>query len=298
MNLPVKMKSLHPRYRDFQAQLDVAFDKSNPAKSIPWPKLPPPKWAEQFRPKAIVDIGCATGKFTSAILDRLGLWGCLADLESLVLIEEERGFDSTDTNAIADTIARCRGVIGQYTERNVRIDAINRAAEIGEPVAGGIQDARISVGVDELPAANLLIASHVTYYFPDGGTSLLRALANSLTANGLAWVVVRKHDCPLYRERSRVMPGGAAEGRDYAEDIGAAIPSIRDIEPVDERDWGYLDFGERPSDCVPLAHLLMWRETLNQDNPSSRTHAAQVACDAAEPLFSERHFIVRSTAST
>lgn len=53
---------------------------------------------------------------------------------------------------------------------------------------------------------DLIVASHVTYYFDNAGAELAYALGSRLLApTGFMWFVVRDRDCPFYRYREKLL---------------------------------------------------------------------------------------------
>lgn len=288
----------HGAYRDFQGRIDQAFRKGDPDFSIPWTGAAPPAWALRFRPRSIMDIGCATAQFTSAVIEELGRWGCLQEIESVVLVEEEAGFDEAlFPRALNEARARCEAVLARYGRANARVTLINEAVQLSH--AGVASDPRVPItllaGGETLPTVDLIVASHVTYYFPYGGDELVRAIRGHLSSLGLAWVVVRRRACPIYQGRIAALLGGSdsEEHSGYAEDLIAAVRSgALGVNLVDTRDHHLLPSEGRPADCVKLAHLLMWRAPLDDHSPRHQVDAATEVCSSPEPLFSESHLIL------
>ena len=53
---------------------------------------------------------------------------------------------------------------------------------------------------------DLIIASHLTYYFPDAGATLAYFLASRcLKSDGIAWFVVRDRDCGFFKLRAKLL---------------------------------------------------------------------------------------------
>lgn len=280
----------HPLlYRFFQGRIDDAFRKSDADRSVPWPATPIPFWANGLQPRTILDLGCARGRFTTAVLSRLHSWGCLGRLGSLALVEEEQGFDSHDATAERNLTAECRGAAGGAETLDIQL--VNGHAAVFETNHGRVE---LAMGNEILRPPDLILASHVTYYFEDDGASLIRALTGWLPSESYAWIVVRKRECPIYRKRLGVLVASAASESEkgYAEDIEPIILRSTGLELVDRRDRDFLAQSNRPDDCASLAHLLMWRVPIEDGDPAQAAAAREVCRDQA-PLFSERHFIVR-----
>jgi hypothetical protein len=281
-------------YSEFQERIDDAFARDNPARSVPWGSSRP-DWAAPFSPKTILDVGCAKARFTTSVLGRLGTWECLKDVKKIVLVESEPGFDANCPDAAEDIRRRCRDTLSRYGRKNVDVQLVNQPAVVERRLSIFGAQSKLSIATEMMPTADMIIASHITYYFASGGAEFIHALAGSLTRSGLIWLVVRKRDCPIYRERSQVLNKvyQSIDQRDYAEDMETIIQRSPNLELIDASDRDFLSLGERPSDCVDLAYLLMWRTASTGSMADPKFHAARKVCLAQEPLYSERHFIVR-----
>jgi SAM-dependent methyltransferase len=281
-------------YASFQRVIDDLLHKEKPDSSIPWRASPRPIWTMGFQPKRIIDLGCATGRFTSAVLTRLGQWGCLGKLETLTLVDKEPGFPPPGGpmgNAIR---RRCHDVLRAYSTPDVIVELRNEEVRV---VADGLNGDthRLKIGCRPFPPADLIIASHFTYYFRDDGADLLTGLARELSrTGGLAWVIVRKRACPIYRERMKLLGrrGRTSLEGGYAEDLEARInsgdPPLRLIE---SRDQFFLPPADLKPTHLPVINLLMWRESYEESDPE-RQRSTRAAAKAGEHLFAERHLIV------
>jgi hypothetical protein len=279
-------------YRHFQGPIDTGLRKRDPDASIPWGGAAPPPWALNFKPRIIADIGSAQGVFTAAVLTRLGQWGCLERLERIVLVEEEPEFGITDGGDRRSIVARCAEAIRPYGIVTAKIELENAAAAPSPP---GAKDPPALL-VDGKPlAADLILASHVTYYFDDGGRRFLSAAAATVEQNkGLVWVITRKLDCPIYRARySCDWERSLAHSTiDFAEPLEAALRAEGRLQILDEQDQWYLGPASRPHNCPEIAQLLGWR-LLDVDPNSLIARTAAALCKEPEALFAERHMIIR-----
>lgn len=65
----------------------------------------------------------------------------------------------------------------------------------------------LRIAVEQLGSNyDLIIASHLTYYFPDAGATLAYFLASRcLKSDGIAWFVVRDRDCGFFKLRAKLL---------------------------------------------------------------------------------------------
>lgn len=286
-------ENLHGGYPQFQGLIDDVLGKDDPAACIPWSASSRPAWAGGFTPASVLDLGVATGRFTASVLTCLGDWGCLTDLRRLHLVEEEPGFDGSDEPMVEESIVdRCRTALA-----SVPIEILLSNETVGLTPSEESGDIEITIGTEKAEAADLIIASHFTYYFPDGGRSLLKALASTLRrSGGLGWIVVRRRDCPIYRQREQHVATLAADCDTtdiYAEDVEEWIrASESGLELVEGKDHAFLAGPVHPASHVDVASLLMWRRPLNALTRAERGALEQAFC-ALGPLFVERHLIVK-----
>lgn len=282
---------------EFVLMIDRLLQKEDPDRTIPWAAYPPPKWAQDFRPHTFLDVGCGRGAFTRSVLTRLAQWGCLENLKDILLVEKEpridhSGAESLDQHLTAST---------QAVLNELGVPAATVAARIApldlSPM--GPQNRQTLPLLDELgKKLDLIILSHVTYYFGDGsGRELVETLLeNYLSPNGRLWCVVRKQQCPIYEQRALVFEElriADPKPYDYSEAFEQQI--LRDLPDgciLDAQDQSYLCLNDLAApERFEAAYLLMWREYPGTiDTPLNR--GARQAVSKAEPLFVERHFVL------
>lgn len=283
---------LHGPYDDFQGFIDETLAKHDPSASIPWPDLPVPAWALDRRPAEIMDVGAATGRFTTAVLQKLGAWDCLSRLRRLHLVEEEPSFAGPGGEAVEREVrTRSQSALGRSTSARVEVRLSNVSA-----APSGQGRSPLMVGGVVSGQVDLIIASHVTYYFPDGGRALLRAVGSTLRPRGgFGWIVVRRRDCPLYRARQHalaIQSGPQGDPETFAEDLEEWLASDGSgLELIDVRDQSFLAGLARSRTLLDAASLLMWRRPYAA-LAASEEAALEHALDTDEPLFTETHFIV------
>ena len=277
---------------EFVVLVEKFLEKREPDATIPWPASETPKWAQNFSPRVIVDLGTGVGGFIRSVLVRLGQWGCLDNLKKIVLIEP-------DTSMLPGGETSLRNLLVQQTA-----DAL--AVCQREPVLADVIVDPITIGDDRCEkidvlesygAVDLIVASHITYYFGDGsGMGLIRALSKRyLSPTGKIWCVIRKQQCPIYAIRKKMLlQWGLSEVKpfDYAEYFEAEVlPRLSHITLLDTGDKDYLA-DARFKDRKLAAHLLMWREILENEisTASYKQAISNLPDDGA--WFSERHFIL------
>ena len=102
--------------------VDELLEKRDPDATMPWPASELPKWAQNFSPRVIVDLGTGVGGFLRSVLVRLGQWGCLQNLKKIVLVESDTfmlpGCETSLRNFLvqqtADALAVCQKGTGAY----------------------------------------------------------------------------------------------------------------------------------------------------------------------------------------
>ena len=190
---------------EFVVLVEEFLEKREPDATIPWHAGEIPKWAQDFSPRVIVDLGTGVGGFIHSVLVRLGQWGCLDNLKKIVLIEPDTSMLPGGETALktlllkqtADALAVCQ-------REPVPVDVIIVPITIDDDRCEKI-DVLESYG-----AVDLIVASHITYYFGDGsGMDLIRALSKKyLSPSGKIWCVIRKqHDGAWFRERHFILGG-------------------------------------------------------------------------------------------
>jgi len=271
--------------------METWFEKDSPDHMVAWDAVPIPEWARRFRPRVIFDLGCALGGALVSILDRFGQWGCLGDLEQVVMFDKDPNLHHQGVSgwqeAVKRRVAACLGQF-QGTQAVVipRLETLGIASEGLAPLAG------------HYPPADLVVASHITYFFGDGsGRELVEAvLARHLRPTGLLWVNIRDMDCPVYRKRQEVYAAMGVEDpqpRDFSEYFAdCVLPELRGARLIDQ---GRIAVNSRPgTDRTKVAELLMWRAFLDdsiEDVEPLRTAAREVGA-APGALYGETQFII------
>jgi SAM-dependent methyltransferase len=261
-------------YTQFQGVLDRGLNKDDASKVVPWSDSPP-AWAQGFRPLRILDIGCAAGFHTAAVLTRLAEWDVLSELRELVLIERE-------ADAGRAAVDRCIKIL-KPTGISCRVRLSKDAT---------IENNKLLADGTPIGQFDLIIASHVSYYFGENGAeNLVEAALESLApSNGYLWLVLRKRSSPVYQERLRVLKleGKKDDSRnDYAENAKTAISRILPpAEIIDVMNCGYLDESTPRRQRERLSSLLMWRQQVK--HPFSAALA-----DQKGPIYIEQNLIVQ-----
>jgi hypothetical protein len=295
MALPAQ-KLLIPE-AEFVIRIDQLLEKRLPEKTIPWSAGSPPLWARGFRPRTIVDLGTGVGGFISSVLLRLGQWGCLEQLERLVLIEGDETLSLTVDEGLPRLLsAKAEDALAAAGKTNVSVEVVVAPVQVE-----GKEESKEGVirVLDPYPEIDLIVASHITYYFGDGsGRLLLPALGRYLSKAGRLWCVIRKQECPIYQARAKTLAMSdydEVKPFDYAEYFEQAVlPFFPEFVTLETADKGYLgDPGQEGR--ADAAYFLMWREVPQQPYDTSYWQAVADIVAAPEPLFVERHFIVERT---
>lgn len=279
----------------FVARIDELLEKHQPNATVPWSGNAIPNWARNFSPRIIVDLGSGSGGFIHSALVRLGQWGCLNDLERVVLVEQDTsivsgGEDGLRTH-LKEQVFSALKVVGNG---GVEVDVIAAPIMLTDDVSN--QQSHIGI-LEPYRNADLIIASHITYYFGDGsGRKLLFPLLDRyLSINGRIWCVIRKRQCPIYIARAQaLLLLGAPDIKpfDYAEYFEAEVlPNLHKGKVFAVADKDYLSSPEFEGRSE-AAHQLMWREAPSQESVGSLYSEAVASLPRVEALFSERHFIL------
>lgn len=281
----------------FVGIIDRGLRKHDPAVTMPWARTKPPKWARDFRPESMLDVGCGLGAFTSSVLERLGQWGCLQKLEQITLVEKEAHLKVQGATALRQALVR-------------RVSKSTQAYEGKAPtIQVFVKPLRLPKGrgnLKPLPPLgkqrfDLIVASHITYYFGDGsGREFVDELARKhLNPGGLIWLVVRKSESPIYEFRAKTLMDldlNDPKPYDYAEYFEKTVlPKLPHLHCAAVADQWYLPSGRGLTEHqrMRLCHLLMWRSEPAR-NPADPLRKASEACIIQPgPIFSERHFILR-----
>lgn len=280
---------------EFVARIDDLLEKSLPERTIPWSASPPPEWAKQFRPRRIVDLGAGVGGFTHSVLLRLAQWGCLDDLEQVVLVESDRNLLPGGESALrAHLFRQVNSALPAGKGPGIALDVHLAFIELRDGICKGEMTIPI---LEQHLDADLIVASHLTYYFGEGsGHELLRCLRDRyLSTAGRIWCVIRKRACPIYHARAKMLRNlGITDVKpfDYAEYFESdVLPSLSGTTLLATEDKAYLCDPAFPN-RGEAAHLLMWRQppSIDPDDPYRRAVAEILVGSAA--LFVEQHFIL------
>ena len=281
---------------EFNRLMERYIEKEDPDKIIGWPKSPVPPWALGFRPKVVLDLGCGLGAVTTSVLRRLHEWGCLSRLREVVLVDNDPALHDQGAPGLKVFLeSRVRTVLDELGLRNFAVTAHVETLRV-ETSRTGVSDL---TPLDQIcPKADLVLASHVTYYFGDGsGQALVDAIARRrLSPGGRIWVDIRDLDCPVYRARRDLLvriKANEPQPFDYAEYFEKAVlPRLSSVSLLDR---AHVDVQVRPgTDSGHAAMLMMWRGELRGATPRERAmiEAATVAANSAAHLYSETQFIL------
>lgn len=277
---------------EFVTEMDRLLGKREPDNSIPWPMTPVPDWISSRQPCVLLDIGTGVGGFLGAVLTRLAVWGKTQNLQSLIWAE---GDETLHPEGAQGLKAALSGIFSQCLEGNALIEMIG----ITENLTIKFEDGAFLIPQLEPigKKADLVILSHVTYYFGDGsGRDLLQAIRDRyLSEDGIIWCVIRKRDCPIYRMRQHTLSQmGITETKpyDYAEYFQTTVlPALKGLHLIDCRDQDYL-CSPQMEGRLEAAYGLMWREPPNLAGDSTYSQAVLSLKGVTDALFDERHFIL------
>jgi hypothetical protein len=279
---------------EFVVRIDEMLEKWLPEKTIPWPASSPPVWARGFQPRTIVDLGTGVGGFTRSVLSCLGQWGCLEGLERLVLIESDETLSPSGKEGLHRfLLTKARETLDEAGRTDVVVEVVTAPVQIdGEE---GNREGMIRV-LEPYPEIDLLVASHITYYFGDGsGRELLLALRRYLSLTGRLWCVIRRQECPIYQARAKTLATlGYDEIKpfDYAEYFEQSVlPAFPEFVILGAADKGYLADPSQPV-RADAAYFLMWREEPQPPCDTPYWQAIDDIVSESVPLFVERHFIL------
>lgn len=282
----------------FVTYIDETLGKADPRIAIPWTLKERPKWVEDFYPEVIWDIGCALGAFTESIIKSLAEWGCLKNLKQLILFEGDPNIHESGAEALQSSlIARVSGILASYKIEGVAIEVHITNVEF-QQIEGTSEVSPIKplYALDQ-PKADLVVASHLTYYFGDGsGQGLIQALqSHHLQPNGKIWCVIRNLECPIYlkrRETLKELNTEEPKPHDYAEYfIDKVIPEIKQLNLLVAQELGYnLKISD---EWLKIGYVFMWREMPPSGGcETAYTQAVKAIAMEDDPLFKETHFIL------
>ena len=278
---------------EFVKLVDKYLKKDNPDATIPWSANKPPKWARNFSPRVIVDLGTGVGGFIHSLLVRLGQWGCLNDLKQIVLVESDTSMIRGGESALkAFLLRKTTDALARFQRESTPIDVIVASITINND---NTLSKKIGV-LESYEAVDLIVASHITYYFGDGsGIDLIQPLSERyLSTTGKIWCVIRKQQCPIYAARAKMLSQWdirEVKPFDYAEYFQAEVlTKLNHVSILDTRDKDYL---ADPSfkDRKLVAYMLMWRD-VGKDVEAARKIASISNLSDDDAWFSERHFIL------
>ena len=140
--------------------------------------------------KAILDVGAGDGSFTRTILNLLEERQLLAKNPIVHIVEKEDAL-----------FAKLKLVV----PRAERLRVSDERFDFSEQSEGLLEDVERIAGANEC-RYDLIIASHVTYYFDNAGVTLIYSLASRLLCEeGLIWVITRDRSCALYQKREEIL---------------------------------------------------------------------------------------------
>ncbi|MFZ4857809.1 MAG: class I SAM-dependent methyltransferase [Desulfuromonadaceae bacterium] len=150
--------------------------------------------------RRMLDIGAGEGLFTATVLEILLQTGKLVGtLELHVLEAENRLWDICQTRLeTTRSLLHDAGI----TLKVLRITEVQTLPRDTYELFGALERLKKA----ENFRYDLIVASHVSYYFHDGGIDFAYGVITRLLAkNGLAWFVVRDRNCPFYKLRKKLL---------------------------------------------------------------------------------------------
>ena len=151
-----------------------------------------------WKVRRILDVGAGEGTFTELVLELLqqnGACGEYGELEVHIIEKDDVLWEE------------CQRRLQRYKTKLIRVEV----SALGYPPFELPNDrAALLAFADRWLAQNgpcdLIIASHVTYYFDNGGAELAYALGSRLlNSTGFMWFVVRDRNCPFYQYRDELL---------------------------------------------------------------------------------------------
>ena len=275
----------------FVQHIDVLLQKDDPRITIPWRRRP--AWARPSSVSHMVDIGAGVGRFTQSATAILARWGVFSNSPRIRLLDGDRALFSDlgvpgarSAAEVCDAVrasARAQGV-----NPDVRCDLRNAS----------IRPAGTLFPLNQRRPLDLIVASHVTYYFADGsGLDFARACSHHLSPGGLLWLVIRRKDCPIYQSRMEllsVLGHPDPKPYDYAEHFLLNLPKLADQLKLVAHATQHYALPRDPVDRLTATHLLMWRDYPDLSHREYAVAAAGVANRARKP-FSEEHILLMRT---
>lgn len=193
----------------------------------------------------ILDIGAGEGKFTCVLLMQLmnlNLLELNATIDVIEPEEELRLKFMENINKIAN------GFIINFHNLN----------ELPS------EDSKLFSAINSIEQHyDLIIASHVTYYFPDGGINLAyRLVSKILREDGVAWFVIRNRRCSFYETKAEILRKNKIPDvnfHQYAESFLLAINCLFDKYTSHEISYT-LNINKTSKDII---QYLSWLENLD-----------------------------------
>ena len=223
-----------------------------------------------WRVHYILDVGGGEGKFTALALDLLRQNGAIEGAIHVDVIEKDDTLWQKCESLLTAAGATCRRV-PIFQDNNSTFE-LPKDREHLLLFADRWKEGLSKAGT---PLYDLLIGSHVTYYFDNAGADLAYALGSRLlTSAGHSWFVVRDRDCPFYRYRDNLLVRSHLSDihrdcfsdsfldrlRCMVPDLGGAIPSIY----TQQRTLALDVTGDAPA----LVSYLMWLSGLSPEQIS------------------------------
>lgn len=144
----------------FVGIIDRGLRKHDPEATVPWARMIPPAWVRTFEPESVLDLGCGLGAFTSSVLQRLGQWNRLDKLEQITLIEREPRLNPRGAAALRDALVRRVSQSTRASAKTPEVQVFVKAFRL--PKSRSHPEAFPPLGKQRF---DLIVASHVTYYF-------------------------------------------------------------------------------------------------------------------------------------
>ena len=175
-----------------------------------------------WRVKRILDVGCGEGTFTEVALQLLELSGALSDDFELHLMEKNEKLKNicietlTGGNARESDPHRFQIALNQKKGNASFLagrgdDSIKLEENTFSDDEGNLRN-RVESLRDTYGTYDLIIASHVSYYFEGNGSEAAYLISSRLLKKterpdigGCAWFVIRDRDCPFYKCRRQIL---------------------------------------------------------------------------------------------
>lgn len=149
----------------------------------------------------------------------------------------------------------------------------------------------------------LIIASHVTYYFHDGGIDFAYALLTRMLAyGGYAWFVVRDRNCPFYRLRKKMLVEKGLPDINTHQFADSFLNSLKALFPgvsSNRRDFQLKLTEYNKKRCQRTIEYLTWLVGLEQSEINQFLMHENRDGNRFSPNlgFSEQHIWIRNSGS-